>query len=79
MKTSDYSGDGGGASNMLLNELIVVQANGLYYIYSQQQELKAMIYLPPDNQNLFDFKALDVITKAIAIRWGIITPPKKHK
>ena len=30
---------------MLLNELLVYQANGLYYIYTQQQELKAMIYL----------------------------------
>ena len=75
----DYSGDGGGVHGMLLNELIIVQANGLYYIYSQQQELKGMIYLPPDNQNLFDFKALDIITKSIAIRWGIIAPQKKHK
>lgn len=64
---------------MLLNELIVYQANGLYYIYSQQQELKAMIYFPPDNQNLYDLKCLDYITKAIAIRWGIISPPRKRK
>ena len=64
---------------MLLNDMIVIQANGLYYIYSQQQELKAMIYLPPDNQNLFDMKCLDYITKALAIRWGIIPQPRKRK
>ena len=79
LKTSDYSGEEGGAYSMLLNELVVYQANSMYYIYTQQQELKAMIYLPPDNQNMFDFKVLDVITKSIASRWGIITPTKKHK
>ena len=77
--TSDYSGHNGGVHNMLLNDMIVIQANGLYYIYSQQQELKAMIYFPPDNQQLYDFKCLDIITKAIAIRWGIIPPPRKRK
>lgn len=64
---------------MLLNELLIYQANGLLYIYSQQQELKAIIYFPPDNQQLYDFKCLDSITKAIAIRWGIISPPHKRK
>lgn len=64
---------------MLLNELLVYQSNGLYYIFTQQQELKAMIYFPPDNQHLYDLKYLEIITKAIAIRWGIISPPRKRK
>ena len=53
---------------MLLNDMIVIQANGLYYIYSQQQELKAMVYLPPDGQELFSFKCLDYMTKALAMK-----------
>lgn len=64
---------------MILNEMLIYQANGLIYIYSPQQELRAVIYLPPDNQHLYDIKCLDWITKALAIRWGIISPPRKHK
>ena len=64
---------------MLLNEMLIYQANGLIYIYSQQQELRGVIYFPPTNQGLFDIKCLDAITKAIAIRWGIISPPRKLK
>jgi len=62
---------------MELNGLEVIQANGLYYIFSQQGELRAIQYLPSNGQYLADFKALDIITKAMALRWGIIKPKKK--
>ena len=64
---------------MLINEMLIYQANGLIYIYSQQQELRGIIYFPPTNQGLFDIKCLDIITKGLAYRWGIIQPPRKRK
>lgn len=64
---------------MYLNNLVIYQCNGLYYIYTEQQELKGMIYLPPDKQLMYDCKCLDIITKALAIRWGIISGPFRRK
>lgn len=61
---------------MILNEMVVYQSNGLYYIFNRQGELKAQIYLPLDGQVLADFKALDIVTKAIAYRWNILKPTK---
>lgn len=63
---------------MIVNEMVVQQANGLYYIFNQQGEMKAQIYLPYDGQLLADFKTIEVITKALAYRWGILTPTKKR-
>lgn len=62
---------------MELNGMEVIQTNGLYYIFSQQGELKGIHYLPNNGQYLADFRTLDIITKATALRWGIIKPRKK--
>ena len=53
------------------------QANGLYYVFTEYGELKSIHYLPDDGQLMADFKAMDLITKAEALRWGIIKPKKK--
>lgn len=63
---------------MLLNGMEVQQANGLYYIFTQYGELKSMHYLPDDGQMLADYKTLEIITRAEALRWGIISPKKKN-
>lgn len=63
---------------MQLNGMEVRQADGLYYIFTEFGELKAEIFLPSDGQYMADFKTLDYVTKAIALRWGIIKPKKKQ-
>ncbi len=57
----------------------VVQQNGLYHVLTQQGQLISTHYLPPDGQLMYDNKTLDIITKAEAIRWGIIRPRKNSK
>ena len=63
---------------MELNGMIVQQSNGLYYVFNEYGELKSMHYLPNDGQLMADFKTMDIITKAEALRWGIIKPRKKN-
>lgn len=63
---------------MQLNGMELRQADGLYYIFTEFGELKAEIMLPCDGQYMADFKTLDYVTKAIALRWGIIKPKKKQ-
>ena len=62
---------------MELNNIEVIQSNGLYYIFDINGQLMGIQYLPHSGQLLADFKTLDIITKAIALRWGIIKPKKK--
>ena len=62
---------------MELNNMEVIQSNGLYYIFDINGQLMGIQYLPHNGQLLADFKTLDIITKAIALRWGIIKPKKK--
>ena len=63
---------------MLMNKMNVFQINVLYYVFNEQGELKSMIYLPHDGQLLADFKTLDLMTKAMAYRWGILKPSRKR-
>lgn len=55
----------------------VMEANGLYYVFDSHGELRSIHYLPRDGQYMADFKTMDFITKATAVRWGIIKPKKK--
>lgn len=64
--------------SMILNGMEVIQRNGLYYVFTQYGELKSVHYLPDDGQLMADFKVMDHITKATALRWGIISPKKKN-
>ena len=64
-------------AGMVLNGMEVRQANGLYYVFTEYGELKSIHYLPEDGQLMADFKAMDLITKAEALRWGIIKSKKK--
>ena len=65
---------------MIINGMEVRQADGLYYVFTIQGELKSIHYMPKDGQYLADFKALEIITKAEGIRWGIIkNSPRQNK
>lgn len=63
---------------MVLNQMEVRQADGLYYIFTQQAEMKAVIQLPHDGQTMADFDTMRIITKALALRWGIVRSGKKR-
>lgn len=62
---------------MILNQMEVRQADGLYYVFNEYGELKSIHYMPNDGQLMADFRTLDIITKAEAIRWGIMKPKRK--
>lgn len=62
---------------MLLNGMEIRQANGVYYFFTEYAELKAQVQLPANQDILADFKCCDIISKALAIRWGIIQQKKK--
>lgn len=62
---------------MILNGLEVYQADGVYYFIDEYTGMKAQVLLPQNNDILADFKCCDIISKAIALRWKIISPKKK--
>lgn len=57
---------------MWLNRMYVWQANGLFYIYTPQGELKAMVELPNNGQHVYNIKMLDGLTKILAKGWGVM-------
>lgn len=62
---------------MWLNKMYVWQANGLLYIYTQYGELKAIISLPQNGQQLQNIRVLDKLTKILAMSWGYMNPQGK--
>lgn len=62
---------------MVLNNIGVVQVGCQYHFYTQNNIYLGAVAMPDNGQLAFDTKMLDVITKALAIRWGIIPMPKK--
>lgn len=63
---------------MVLNNMEIRQANGLYYVFDPYGQLRAIHYMPEDGQIMATFTAMNIITKATALRWGIIKPKKKN-
>ena len=63
---------------MILNEIGIVQTNNQYHFYTENNLYLGAIALPDNGQHLFDAKTLNIITKALAVRWGII-PMQKRK
>ena len=64
---------------MVLNSMVIRQANNLYYIFSPQGELRAIVAAPPDGQMMANFSMFEMITRALGIRWGIISPKSRQK
>ena len=56
------------ASGQVMNEFHFITETGVH--------LGGLIF-PPNGQYLFDAKALNLISRALAIRWNIIPMPKK--
>lgn len=62
---------------MILNEIGIVQTNNQYHFYTENNLYLGVIALPDNGQYMFDAKTLNIITKALAVRWGIIPTPKR--
>ena len=64
---------------MKMNGVYVVQHGNAYYIYTEQNICLGAVQMPPNGQLLYDHKILEVITKALAARWGIIKNTGRRK
>lgn len=62
---------------MILNQIGIVQDENRYHFYTENNLYLGVVALPANGQYTFDAKTLDIITKALAVRWGIISMPKK--
>ncbi len=52
------------------NNITVVQNDNVYQLYLPNQVLIGILNMPPDGMYMADCQALDVITMAMAVRWG---------
>ena len=57
---------------MVMNNIGIVQSNSQYYLYSETNICLGVINLPNNGQMMYDAKTLNIITRAIAARWGLI-------
>lgn len=63
---------------MIMNRIKIVQNKNEFHFFTEMNIYLGGVVLPDNGQHLYDAKTLELITKALAIRWGIINPPKKH-
>jgi len=64
---------------MILNNIGIVQSDNKYLLYLPQNYCVCQVAFPPDGQYIHDSKALDIITKALALRWGVNNQQKGSK
>lgn len=57
-----------------MNNIVIVQNGNQYRFFTETNICLGAVALPPNGQYAYDAKALAVITKALAARWGIIKP-----
>jgi len=64
---------------MMMNNIAVIQTgNSQYTFYTETNICLGIVVMPDNGQYMFDCKVLDVVTKAMALRWGLISQPKKR-
>lgn len=64
---------------MVINNIHILQRDNVYQLYLPTQVCIGQLAFPPDQQYLIDAKALEYITKAIAMRWEVYERPSKQK
>ncbi len=67
----------GKSLDIILNEIGIVQINNQYHFYTENNLYLGAVLLPDNGQLMFDAKTLNIITKALAVRWGIIPMSKR--
>ena len=72
----------GGLDMTIMNEIGIVQncytdrggqTHNEYYFYTEKNIYLGCVSLPGNGQFMEDAKALNIITKALALRWGLIS------
>ncbi len=72
---------------MILNNIEVVQSayitqtgepHNEYHMRTENNIYLGFVNLPPNGQYAYDAKVMEHITKALALRWGLIAPPRKR-
>ena len=63
---------------MMMNNIGIVQSGNQYQLFLPTNICVLHLAFPPDHQYMRDAKALDYITKALAIRWGVYEQGKKQ-
>lgn len=64
---------------MILNNIGIVQSGNKYLLYLPTNICIGQLVMPPDNAYMADAKALEYITKAVAIRWGVYQKKNNQK
>jgi hypothetical protein len=66
---------------MVINNIGVVQSGNNYMLYLPTNICIAQIIMPPDTAYMADAKAMEYITKAVAMRWQVYKgqSPSNHK
>lgn len=62
---------------MKLNYLFLEQRGNILRVFTPQGVPIADISMPLDGQQMNDYQCMNIITKALAIRWGVIIPKGK--
>lgn len=60
---------------MIQNNIVVIQRNNRYELSLQVNNhdvIVAYVLMPSDGQFISDSKSLEIITKTIASRWGVL-------
>ena len=76
-----------GDKSMILNNIEVVQSayiaktgepHNEYHMRTENNICLGFVNLPPNGQYAYDAKVMEHITKVLALRWGLIAPPRKR-
>jgi len=63
---------------MKLNNIHILQRDNQYQLYLPTQVCIGQLAFPPDQQHLYDWRTLEPITKALAMRWQVYDKGKKQ-
>ena len=61
---------------MIMNNIGIVQSNNEYHFYTENNIYLGGVILPANGQYMFDTKVLNIIPRALAIRWHLVPTPK---
>jgi len=64
---------------MTMNNITILQSANQYQLTLPNGACVGLLAFPPDHQYIQDFKALEYITKALAIRCGVYERQKKAR
>lgn len=67
-----------GVKAMDINNILIGQENNRYHLYLPTRIYLGNLLMPPDGAYLYDSRALEFITKGLALRWQVY-PNKENQ